>query len=132
MSALRRERDRKEATLLNQHIHRSSSEHLQGDALEVLRDATLEEYEQLLERELQPTLDYFEQVDEELIEAIPLERGGRAEFRLSRGLRLEGRRLHVAIIQNPTTPYASGNMEWGVWLLRMYTTPAQGQKAGKQ
>ena len=39
----------------------------------MLRDATLEEYEQLLERELQPTLDYFEQIDEELIEAIPLE-----------------------------------------------------------
>ena len=73
VSALRRERDRKEATLLNQHIHRASTEHLQNDTLEVLRDATLEEYEQLLERELQPTLDYFEQIDEELIEAIPLE-----------------------------------------------------------
>ena len=73
VSALRRECDRKEATLLNQHIHRSSAEHLQGDTLEVLRDATLEEYEQLLERELQPTLDYFEQIDEELIEAIPLD-----------------------------------------------------------
>ena len=73
VSALRRERDRKEATLLNQHIHRASAEHLRDDALEVLRDATLEEYEQLLERELQPTLNYFEQIDEELIEAIPLE-----------------------------------------------------------
>ena len=48
-------------------------EHLQDDALEVLRDATLEEYDQLLERELQPTLDYFELIDEELIEKIPLE-----------------------------------------------------------
>ena len=73
VSALRRERDRKEATLLNQHIHKVNKEHLQGDALEVLRDATLEEHEQLLERELQPTLDYFEQIDEELIEAIPLD-----------------------------------------------------------
>ena len=73
VSTLRRERDRKEATLLNQHIHRASAEHLRDDALEVLRDATLEEYEQLLERELQPTLDYFEQIDEELIEKIPLE-----------------------------------------------------------
>ena len=50
-----------------------STEHLQDDALEMLRDATLEEYDQLLEREMQPTLDYFEQIDEELIEAIPLE-----------------------------------------------------------
>ena len=41
--------------------------------LEVLRDATLEEYDQLLERELQPTLDYFELIDEELLETIPLE-----------------------------------------------------------
>ena len=73
VSALRRERNRKEATLLNQHIHRVSTEHLQDDALEVLRDATLEEYEQLLERELQPMLDYFEQIDEELIEVILLE-----------------------------------------------------------
>ena len=39
----------------------------------MLRDATLEEYEQLLGREMQPTLDYFEQIDEELIEAFPLE-----------------------------------------------------------
>ena len=52
VSVLRRECDRKEATLLNQHIHRASAEHLRDDALEVLRDATLEEYEQLLEREL--------------------------------------------------------------------------------
>ena len=73
MSALRRERDRKEATLLNQHIYRANIEHLQDDALEVLRDATLEEYDQLLERELQPTLEYFEHMDEELIEKIPLE-----------------------------------------------------------
>ena len=47
-------------------------EHLQDDALEVLRDATLEEYDQLLERELQPTLDYFELIDEELIEKSTL------------------------------------------------------------
>ena len=73
VSALRRECDRKEATLLNQHIYRVNTEHLQDDALEVLRDATLEEYDQLLERELQPTLHYFELIDEELIKTIPLE-----------------------------------------------------------
>ena len=80
VSALRRERDRREATLLNQHIHRASAEHLRDNSLEVLRDATLEEYGQLLERELQPTLDYFEQIDEELIEAIPLEEEGDPNF----------------------------------------------------
>ena len=73
VSALRRERDRVEATLLNQHIYRASAEHMREDALEDLRDATQEEYAQLLERELQPTLDYFEMIDEELIKAIPLE-----------------------------------------------------------
>ena len=73
VSALRRERDWVEATLLNQHIYRASAEHMREDALEDLRDATQEEYAQLLERELQPTLDYFEMIDEELIKAIPLE-----------------------------------------------------------
>ena len=73
VSALRRERDRREATLLNQHIARVRTEQLRGDSLEVLREATLEEYEQLLERELEPTLQYFELMDEELIEKVPLE-----------------------------------------------------------
>ena len=73
VSALRRERDRREATLLNQHLHRVNTEHLQDDALEVLRDATLEEYDQLLEREMRPTLEYFELIDEELIDTVPLE-----------------------------------------------------------
>ena len=86
VSALRREHDRKEATLLNQHIHKVNKEHLQGDALEVLRDATLKEYEQLLERELQPTLDYFEQIDEKPYRGDPFGRRGRPEFRLSEGL----------------------------------------------
>ena len=73
VSALRRERDRLEATLLNQHIARASAECLRDDALEVRREATLEEYEQLLERELQPTLEYFQLMDDELIERVPLE-----------------------------------------------------------
>ena len=73
VDALRRERDRKEATLLNQHIYKVSKEQAQDDALEVIREATLEEYGQLLERELQPTLDYFELIDEQLINTIPLE-----------------------------------------------------------
>ena len=59
--------------MLNQHIHQASTECLQEDALEDLRDLTQEEYTKLLERELQPTLDYFEMIDEELIKDIPLE-----------------------------------------------------------
>ena len=73
VGALRREHDRVEATMLTQHIHHASVEYLQGDALEDLRDQTQKEYARLLERELQPTLDYFEMIDEELIKDIPLE-----------------------------------------------------------
>ena len=73
VSTLRRERDRIEATLLNQHIYQARTECEGEDALEDLRDATQEEYARLLERELQPTLDYFKMIDEELIKAIPLE-----------------------------------------------------------
>ena len=36
VSALRRERDQIEAMMLNQHIHQTAAEHLQGDALEDL------------------------------------------------------------------------------------------------
>ena len=72
VSALRRECDRVEATMLTQHIHQASVEYLQGDTLEDLRDQTQEEYTKLLEREIQPTLDYFEMIDE-LIKDIPLE-----------------------------------------------------------
>ena len=73
VNALRRERDRKEATLLNHHIYKVSRERAHDDALEVIREATMEEYGQLLERELQPMLDYFELIDEQLIDVIPLE-----------------------------------------------------------
>ena len=73
VSALRRERDRIEATMLNQHIYRASTRCTSEDALEDLREATQEEYAQLLEREVQPTLEYFELIDEELINSVPLE-----------------------------------------------------------
>ena len=59
--------------MLNQHIHRASTRGTSEDDLEVLREATQEEYAQLLEREVQPTLEYFELIDEELINSIPLE-----------------------------------------------------------
>ena len=86
VSTLRRERDRREATLLDQHLHRVNTEHLQGDALEVLRDVTLEEYDQLLEREMRPTLEYFELIYEELIDTVPFGGRGGTELRLPGGL----------------------------------------------
>ena len=67
-----------------------TSSNYEDDDLEVLKDATLEEYDQLLERELQPTLEYFEQMDEELIEKVPLGEEEEPNFRLPGGLRLEG------------------------------------------
>ena len=59
--------------MLNQHIYRASTRGTSKDDLEVLREAMQEEYAQLLEREVQPTLEYFELIDEELINSIPLE-----------------------------------------------------------
>ena len=46
---------------------------LHGSALEELREETQREYAALLRKELQPTLEYFELINEELMEEIPLE-----------------------------------------------------------
>ena len=61
-----------EAKLLNEHIHQASARGLHGNALEELREKTQREYAALLRKELQPTLEYFELIDEELMEEIPL------------------------------------------------------------
>ena len=45
---------------------------IQGSALEDLREETQREYAALLRKELQPTLEYFELINEELMEEIPL------------------------------------------------------------
>ena len=45
---------------------------LQGSELEELREETQREYAALLRKELQPTLEYFELINEELMEEIPL------------------------------------------------------------
>ena len=72
VGVLRKERDRLEAKLLNEHIHQVSAEGLHGSALEELWEETQREYTALLRKELQPTLEYFELIDEELIKEIPL------------------------------------------------------------
>ena len=72
VEVLRKERDRLEAKLLNEHIHQVSVRGLHGSALEELWEETQREYASLLRKELQPTLEYFELVDEELMEEIPL------------------------------------------------------------
>ena len=72
VEVLRKERDRLEAKLLNEHIHWVSVGSLQGSALEELREETQREYAALLRKELQPTLEYFELINEELMEEIPL------------------------------------------------------------
>ena len=61
-----------EAKLLNEHIHRVTEGGIQGIALEDLREETQREYAALLRKELQPTLEYFELINEELMEEIPL------------------------------------------------------------
>ena len=72
VEVLRKERDWLEAKLLNEHIHQASVGGLHGSALEELREETQREYAALLRKELQPTLEYFELVNEELMEEIPL------------------------------------------------------------
>ena len=60
VEALRRDRDRMEAKILNEHIHRVIESGIQGSALEDLWEETQREYAALLRKELQPTLEYFE------------------------------------------------------------------------
>ena len=73
VGVLRNEHDRLEAKLLNEHIHQVSVRGLHGSALEELREETQRKYTTLLRKELQPTLEYFELINEELMEEIPLE-----------------------------------------------------------
>ena len=72
VEVLRNERDQLEAKLLNEHIHQVSARGLHGSTLEELREETQREYAALLRKELQPTLEYFELINEELMEEIPL------------------------------------------------------------
>ena len=72
VEVLRNERDQLEAKLLNEHIHQVSVRGLHSSALEELWEETQREYASLLRKELQPTLEYFELVNEELMEEIPL------------------------------------------------------------
>ena len=72
MEVLRKECDQLEVKLLNEHIHQVSVKGLHGSALEELREETQREYAALLRKELQPTFEYFELINEELMEEIPL------------------------------------------------------------
>ena len=81
----RNERDRLEAKLLNEHIHQVSVRGLHSSALEELREETQREYTALLRKELQPTLKYFELINEELIEEIPLKEEDDPNFNYPKG-----------------------------------------------
>ena len=72
VEVLSKECDQLEARLLNEHIHQVSVGGLHGSALEEIQEETQREYASLLRKDLQPTLEYFELVDEELMEEIPL------------------------------------------------------------
>ena len=72
VEVLRKDRDRMEAKLLNEHTHRVTEDSIQGSALEDLSEETQREYAALLRKELQPTREYFELINEELMEVIPL------------------------------------------------------------
>ena len=72
VEVLRKERNWLEAKLLNEHIHQVSVGGLHCNALEEFREETQREYAALLRKELQPTLEYFELINEELMDEIPL------------------------------------------------------------
>ena len=70
VEVLRKERDWLEAKLLNEHIQQVSVGGLHGNALEELWEETQREYVALLRKELQPTLEYFELINKELMEEM--------------------------------------------------------------
>ena len=72
VEVLRNEHDQLEAKLLNEHIHQVSARGLHGSVLEELQEETQREYAAPLRKKLQPTLEYFELINEELMEEIPL------------------------------------------------------------
>ena len=82
IEVLRNEHDRLEAKMLNDRIHQVSARGLHGSALEELWEETQREYAMLLRKELQPTLEYFELINEELMEEIPLKEEDDPNFRL--------------------------------------------------
>ena len=85
VEVLRNERDRLEDKILNEHIHQVSARGLHGSALEELREETQREYATLLRKELQPTLEYFELINEELMEEIPLKEEDDPNFNYPEG-----------------------------------------------
>ena len=70
VEVLRKEHDQLEAKLLNEHIHQVSARGLCGSALEELQEEIQREYATLLRKELQPTLEYFELINDELMKEI--------------------------------------------------------------
>ena len=76
---------------------------VQGSALEDLREETQKEYAALLRKELQPTLEYFELINEELMEEIPLAEEDDPNFDYPTTYDWKRRRLYVAPIQDSAT-----------------------------
>ena len=89
VDVLRKERDWLEAKLLNEHIHQVTAGGLQGRTLEELREETQREYTALLRKELQPTLEYYELIDEVIIEEIPLEQEKEPNFKYPKTMPVE-------------------------------------------
>ena len=86
---------------------------LHGSALEELREETQREYASLLRKELQPTLDYFELVDEELMEEIPLKEEDDPNFDYPPGYDWREGDYMWLLFKVSTTFCASGGMELG-------------------
>ena len=91
-----------------------SARGLHGSALEELWEETQREYAALLRKELQSTLEYFELINEELMEEIPLKEEDDPNFDYPKGYDWRERQLHVATVQDSTTFCASGSMDRGI------------------
>ena len=62
-----------------------SKRRLHGSVLEELRDETQREYAALLTKEVRPTLEYFELVNEELMKEVPLKEEDDTNFNYPEG-----------------------------------------------
>ena len=127
VGVLRKERDRLEAKLLNEHIHQVSAEDLHGSALEELRGETQRKYAALLRKELQPTLEYFELINEELMEEIPLKEEDDPNFDYPEGYDWRESDYMWLLFKIQQHFAASECMEWDIQLYKSHPAPTPGK-----
>ena len=106
---------------------RCQREGLHGSALEELREETQRKYAALLRKELQPTLEYFELINEELMEEIPLKEEDDPNFDYPEGYDWrEGDYMWLLFkIQQHFAHQEC--MEWDIQLYKSHPAPTLGE-----